>query len=524
MPIHIMDSLEERLSGGLSDHYDILSELYFDEAESQEVAFAAIDWLFDRSQYNNTLRERHLSVRALVDLGAPYVGTGARMTLFVLGPDGARTPRTVLVSNYAGRAYDYRKEVATSGIQRESRLPYHFEPEYMKYCAEVEAWLNDGVVPESSSYAEYAEMDRSAFDLEHPYPHYYCRQAVDLRTALADEDAVPLSSLATIVRPRTVWNGADSARLMGVSNFKYPLNVSDMRRGRPTDVLIKKGDFIVSASTARDGLRTYRVREDPIEEVYLDSWNVVLRDLKVSADYLELYLGSKTGRLIAEFNSAGHRRRIRPEQLEELPIVLPRLGDEEYRRLVEVRRLSSKDMSAIRDAGNSFEARIADYRDRFGDAAQGVEEILDAELAENLRVYRQEQMREFLESDLNELNVCFAHGAYKATLILAGSILEAVLIDWLSEMHGVNYFSVPFLVTNGSSGRERNATLSDYIEEIKEIERPRWMVEAQKAHTIRKKRNLVHAKLCMRSDEVNEETCLQVIDYLRDVLRTRGVS
>jgi tetrapyrrole methylase family protein/MazG family protein len=47
--------------------------------------------------------------------------------------------------------------------------------------------------------------------------------------------------------------------------------------------------------------------------------------------------------------------------------------------------------------------------------------------------------------------------------------------------------------------------------------------EAEKAHEIRNKRNLVHAKLCMKSDDVNEETCRQVIEYLKDVLRTRGI-
>ena len=38
---------------------------------------------------------------------------------------------------------------------------------------------------------------------------------------------------------------------------------------------------------------------------------------------------------------------------------------------------------------------------------------------------------------LKELNICFKNKAYKAALILAGSILEAVLIDWLSEKRGL---------------------------------------------------------------------------------------
>ena len=42
------------------------------------------------------------------------------------------------------------------------------------------------------------------------------------------------------------------------------------------------------------------------------------------------------------------------------------------------------------------------------------------------------------------------------------------------------------------------------------------------AHQIRKKRNLVHAKLGIAADEVNEETARMVIEYLDKVLRTRG--
>jgi hypothetical protein len=48
------------------------------------------------------------------------------------------------------------------------------------------------------------------------------------------------------------------------------------------------------------------------------------------------------------------------------------------------------------------------------------------------------------------------------------------------------------------------------------------MEEADKAHFIRQKRNLVHAKLCLKSEEINEMVCREVIDYLNDVLKTRG--
>ena len=152
-----------------------------------------------------------------------------------------------------------------------------------------------------------------------------------------------------------------------------------------------------------------------------------------------------------------------------------------------------------------------------------IEDILNIETANKIRLFDEEKVRSFLTSDLKELNDCFKVKAYKATLILAGSILEAVLIDWLSDIKGINYFEKDYMVTDRRTGKLKRADLVDYINEIEYIERPHWMEEASKAHEIRKKRNLVHAKLCIKSDEINEEVCKQVIDYLRDVLKTRGV-
>ena len=105
---------------------------------------------------------------------------------------------------------------------------------------------------------------------------------------------------------------------------------------------------------------------------------------------------------------------------------------------------------------------------------------------------------------------------------MAGSILEAVLIDWLSELHHRDYFEEDYEVTD-RNGRTKRADLIDYINEIKYIEKHYWMEEASKAHEIRKKRNLVHAKLCLKSDEINEGVCREVIGYLEDVIKTRGV-
>lgn len=130
------------------------------------------------------------------------------------------------------------------------------------------------------------------------------------------------------------------------------------------------------------------------------------------------------------------------------------------------------------------------------------------------------------KDDLKELDVCYSSRAYKATLILAGSILEAFLLDWLSEIHGKNYFEEPFMVdipqADGTFKREKREKLNVYIEQIKEIEKPDWMESSIKAKFIQKNRNSVHAKVCLKKElDIDAETCKKVITYLKDIIDTR---
>ncbi len=48
------------------------------------------------------------------------------------------------------------------------------------------------------------------------------------------------------------------------------------------------------------------------------------------------------------------------------------------------------------------------------------------------------------------------------------------------------------------------------------------MESCEKAHYIRKKRNTVHAKIGLKQEnEINEETCMKVITYLKEIMETR---
>ena len=160
-----------------------------------------------------------------------------------------------------------------------------------------------------------------------------------------------------------------------------------------------------------------------------------------------------------------------------------------------------------------FNQLLAEYKDQ---EITSTEDLLNQELFENLKYYKHELVLRLIEGDLKEVNACFKAKAYKATLILAGSILEAVLIDWMSELDQLDYFQRRTTYVGDE------ITLKTCIERITMLRTPDWMEESNKANKIRENRNLVHAKLCLKEcRKINEELCREVIGYLEDVIRSR---
>ncbi len=133
---------------------------------------------------------------------------------------------------------------------------------------------------------------------------------------------------------------------------------------------------------------------------------------------------------------------------------------------------------------------------------------------------RFEQTKQIIDKDMSEFKSCFNSGAYKAALIMAGSILEAILIDWLSEEDDKDYFKEDYLI----KGSNRYATLNDYIRILQEkyaLREPNWNQGRAKADFIKEKRNLVHAKLFIKEKDINFDTCIQVYSYLQYIIDFR---
>jgi len=154
------------------------------------------------------------------------------------------------------------------------------------------------------------------------------------------------------------------------------------------------------------------------------------------------------------------------------------------------------------------------------------------EILTNTNLFYLESSKDVIKTDLEEIHRCITAEAYKAAIILAGSVLEAFLIDWLSEIKSKDFFRFDYEVQKTDKQgiplyNKRNepimkrADLIDYIKELKILKNPEWDLGYEQADKIRKKRNLVHAKLFVNENEISKETCTQIIDYLTYVIQTR---
>lgn len=164
---------------------------------------------------------------------------------------------------------------------------------------------------------------------------------------------------------------------------------------------------------------------DEEEPVYAGTSMAVIRANGISPEYLCFYLSSDIAKHALSSLAGGViMKRLALRDLSVFPVVEPSMDEQYY--LTEYAILSGR-------APRNYQ----DLEGLKGAEPSAAEEILDAEIADRIQAYNEEQLRTFLSSDIRELNTCFSHGAYKAAIILAGSILEAVLIDWISEIkHG----------------------------------------------------------------------------------------
>ena len=436
-----------------------------------------------------------------------------------------KKPETIKTAVFYAYAHPYRDNEYFEG---KLRIPDKYTKEFKQYVSILENWVKSGKLPSDiKKTCEFNEIEESEFDYTKPYARFYRKTNSELRELLRTAEIVPLKEVADVISVTAVNGGNDVTIVKTldrnkVLSYPYIPELQAIEHIISTEKLHK--DDIVELGHNK----FFLIDKESDFDLYAPVGGKIVKAKKVSPEYLYLYLNSRTARRIMyvyKVPLGDYASTSLGGALEDFPVIIPKDDDEVYKnRFLQISSPDKRFYLAKDEAGKP----------------ETIEQVLEQELKERIKLNSDALIKTQIEEDISELNTCYANKAYKSTLILAGSIMEALLIDWLSEIRGIDYFKdentlrkrqydkVNRCYAKDEHGNyiytDRRADLADYIDEIRDIKRPKWMVEAEEAHKIRDKRNLVHAKLCLkRSAEINDDTCKKVIEYLKHIIESRWI-
>lgn len=433
-------------------------------------------------------------LKGMFSLRNPYANTNVEVFLYVFSK---KCEKDILYGIY-------KQKICGGRCSREIGLRSEYPEDYYDYLDSIEKFVESGECPKDGENQEFGFISRNERKWDQWNPNRFNKSAVGIREGLKKEKTIALCDVADIIRPRPDAERRHVDTSFRLPAWKYPIDYKKLEDGVLTDTILQKGDIVFVGID-----KMYLVDTAPVLELHVSPNAYVIRPKAICPEYLFLYLKSETAQVIMDSLSMGEvARRITRRDLKNIRVIIPKKNDEYY---IQAFRVENYPVNNIIQFNSAIQNLNIDKK------AKDIEDILDAELVRNLKTYKSDVVEDFLTEDLKELNICFRYKAYKAAIILAGSILEAVLIDWLSEIDGKNYFEETYY--SPKDGKE--GTLAIYIRDIKYIKRPNWMEEADKAYAIKDNRNKVHAKLCIKANDINEDLCRQVVKYLEDVLKTR---
>ena len=479
---------------------------YINKGEKEYILLVPNSRLMERESIARLFSEYY--IHELFDLSNCYMGTAnARYVLWHIKKD---QPQNVKIANFYGYAHPYRDNEV---CEKRLKIPDKYEDNYKKYIRIIENWKDQNVAPKNADKGyEIITLPWQEFDITRPYPRYYRKDNAMIRKQLSEAEMANLSDVAEIILTRALDGENNVTKVKALNPYKVPgypyipelcaveSNISSQKVHKG-DIVELKNEYLL-------------IDKESTFDLYAPAGTRIIRAKKLSPEYLYFYLNSRTARKIRDVLripiSDGVSTYLNGGSIFDSQVLMPTKDPEFY--IQEFLKVSTP--------------YIRYYEKNSNEEPKSLEDILSAELAEKIQMNGRELVKKQIDEDIVELNTCFKNGAYKATLILAGSIMEAILIDWLSELRGIDYFQEQLKIKRRKKKtgllEEVDADLAGYINEIKEIKKPAWMQESFEAHEIREKRNLVHAKLCLKEKEKIDETmCRTIIEYLKNIIDSR---
>lgn len=443
----------------------------------------------------------HYYLAEMFDLSNCFLGTHNEPYIFL--HIVSRPVETIKISGYDCPAHKYRDDYYNpdSNIVQP---PKDYLSSFLIYLKSLDNWMNANECPKpQNAQCEFRELPYIEFNSDIIYTKFYLSRNDNLRLLLKNEQIVELNELADVkdVFAENIFNESEknewSWSLKPDHIPEYPYKPE--REAIPyvtSTVQIHKNDIIFIDK------KVFLINKESSFPLFAPPQSKVIRVKNgVSPEYLYIYLrGQMAWSLYRIYNiPSGENRTAILKPFQHFPVVLPKESDSYYQELFE--KISNPDEQYFKTTTQL--------------PPKTVSEVLTAECIESIKLKHRQTIQNDVKKDLTELNKCFEAKAFKATIVFAATILEFFLIDWLSELDGVDY------VSDYKSLEKYDTSFYKYIEEINNRVQ-NWTEFKDKAHTIRKDRNTLHLNRALsQTYEFDEKKCRKTINDLQEILFSR---
>lgn len=371
---------------------------------------------------------------------------------------------------------------------------------YRNYLLQLEKYVQTNTIQKSDSYIIFHEKNEE-IQRDKLYLDYYLPEYRENREKLNQEKIVLLKDIADIVTPKRKKSNTYLKQLL-VKDFKYPIDYKELPSTNKVETRLQRNDIVLST---HGKYKVYLYDSDYSDIV--PTANSLIIKLRDNVDYNIYYLYNYLSKQIAQkyFSSmtmGSVINYIRKADVQNLPIIKP---------TEEVLNFSEKE---FRLTSNPELVKMSEFNQVINSEWKvdtPIQTEIMAKLFTSIKNTRYKRLKAIIEHDLFEITKCINVGAYKSSIIMCGSVLEGILIDWISETNKYNKYI---------ERAKDNINLYTIIEEFKAITREEYI--AKLAHGIRNQRNSVHPKLVYQKGiEFDKDMAFNTLNSLEKIVKKR---
>lgn len=437
----------------------------------------------------NTLFEKFYLV-GLVDVGTIWSPvTSISFSVLILS---VVKQKNVLMADYRDNPVD--RKLSGKALAN-GELPHLvYTDAFHQFLQQIELALVEqkGIVSSSTRLFEipFTQLDLSRLQVAFYHPD----NQID-RERYKKATFTPLEKLATFVSVRKPKDKIEGSvftwSLVGKGNEDcLPVKTAEV-----TNYQLQENDIIVTA-----GLENAYLVDKKLAGAYacVNSYVLQVTAKTISPSYLCLYLKSELAKKYSLRVATGSIiKRLTRKDFNELSILIP-----DQQTLLKSKTLQAE-LQSPKSEIDKINQLIASKEDK-----GRLEDSFLLEELEKLRISKRLMIERLIKEDLKELKVCIDKGLYKSSMVICGSVLEAVILDWLSETEKHDYYA-----------SDEQISLSKAITLLKNLgELDDETVKA--AHNIRTMRNLIHPRNYFQNQgKVTNRECKKLLAQLKVVVK-----